>query len=260
MCKFVSAIVTEDKIYFPLGGLGGDHKHTSILFNHKIRDDIYSNHVEIEILPIGKSLLSTNLKDWKMVIDTNDYSIPKWFNKKKQEVTEIDAIYKVINMVKNFDGIFKYDLYCPNCSNLTEINSKVGRDLKCYNCPNLTKLPDKVNRDLDCSNCSKLIEISGKVGRDLNCSNCPKLTKLPDKVNGDLNCSNCPNLTKLPDKVNGDLNCSNCPKLTEINNKVNGNLDCSNCPKLTKISGKVNGYLNCYNCSKLTIQKKQKEN
>ena len=156
MCKFISAIVTEDKIYFPLGGLGGDHKHTSILKNHRIRDDIHSNHVEIEILPIGKSLLSTNPKDWKMVIDTDDYSIPKWFDKKKQEVTEIDAIDKIIKMVNNFDGIFKYNLNCSNCPNLTEINSEVGRNLDCSDCPKLTKISGKVNGYLNCYNCSKL--------------------------------------------------------------------------------------------------------
>ena len=186
MCKFVSAIVTEDKIYFPIGGLGGDHKHTSILFNHKIRDDIHSNHVEIEILPIGKSLLSTNPKDWKMVIDTDNYSIPKWFDKKKQEVTEIDAIDKIIKMVNNFDGIFKYDLNCSKCPNLTEINSEVNKDLYCCNCSNLIEISGKVNGNLNCSNCSNLTEINSEVNRDLNCSNCPKLTKLPDKVNGDL--------------------------------------------------------------------------
>ena len=195
MCKFVSAIVTEDKIYFPLGGLGGDHKHTSILFNHKIRDDIHSNHVEIEILPIGKSLLSTNPKDWKMVIDTDKCNIPKWFNKEKQEVTEIDAINKIIKMVNNFDGIFKYDLICYNCPNLTEINNKVNGNLDCSNCPNLTEINSKVNGYLNCSNCPNLTEINSEVGRNLDCSDCPKLTKISGKVNGYLNCYNCSKLT-----------------------------------------------------------------
>jgi hypothetical protein len=123
----------------------------------------------------------------------------------------------IICRTSNLDDLIGLkELYCWNCTSLTEIPIIDGlQKLSCRNCTSLTEIPiiDGLQR-LSCDGCTSITEIPIIDGLQiLYCWNCTSLTEIPI-IDGlqELNCWNCTSLTTKEPTIAILNNVSSCKK------------------------------------------------
>jgi hypothetical protein len=106
MCRPFSCIITKNQTVYthpdPL-----EHSHTEIMdhFNliESYKDPIFNGFVKIETYPKGKSLLTTPINEWDIIVD--EESIPLWYDEDRDSYEAIirKEVQSWLNKLKDID-------------------------------------------------------------------------------------------------------------------------------------------------------------
>jgi hypothetical protein len=214
-------IATQNEVYW----LESSNSHEEIKKAFKLKDNRADGLLIVELYPRGKSIFSTNEKDWQVMFENQ----PSWFDEVQDKERILDTLFNKVHSTWKSTGkiVAKLDISGLDYKVLPADLGKWATTVDCYN-NQLTKLELPLATTVYCNN-NQLTKLELPLATYVYCNN-NQLTKLELPLATIVYCRNN-QITKLELPLATIVYCRN-NQITKLELPLATYVYCANNPKL----------------------------